>query len=444
MIGVASNFLMLSLILVAVGSLTVILRFDGSLRPPRDPIPGFTYSSNVFTTNPLIGSEKLASCSATISASLNSSCDNDRNERDIALGGTYLPNTPGITSADTEYEGLLLGLEWLVNAFSSDASTLNEWKSRSEDPKLIIRGDCKTVIDQLQSRSIPRKMEGKYNLALDRIETLKSLHAEYHHADASISKVLSVHFEHIPREDNYFCDAICKLVINQKQANIVESINNLIQREEDDAKNNADECNHRRRRHRYSETRHREKMTKQMNHPKSDNFYQAYEEICHTSQLCHSSRLALVCELAKESIRKKDAVALDNLSSFFLKTSSRWSRIFYGEDNRDSIGRNTLRRVSTSCANLSKTFTGIVSEEKDISFNDIESVFEFCVNRKSQNDLNSPVRTILHPYTDVSELIHYVRLDSEIRQLQQWKKVYAKRDADAYITVDSTSWVHLS
>jgi len=86
----------------------IILQFDGSLRPPRDPHPGFTYSSKVIGGGILDGSEKLASCSASISSS-----DGNDDEKLITMLGRYIPNEISMTSANTEYDGLLLGLDWL-------------------------------------------------------------------------------------------------------------------------------------------------------------------------------------------------------------------------------------------------------------------------------------------------------------------------------------------
>ena len=69
--------------------LVMLLKFDGSLRPPRD---FYNFCSPD-------GSQKLASCSATISLQ---SSDGLGEERMIAIGGKYISNEPFMTSADTE------------------------------------------------------------------------------------------------------------------------------------------------------------------------------------------------------------------------------------------------------------------------------------------------------------------------------------------------------
>ena len=178
---------------VAVRS-ALILQFDGSLCPPRDPLPEFTYTPIAFArTKQLVGIDKIASCSASIS--LQFLHDTEQEERLVAFGGRCITIFPGITSADTEYDGLLLGLAWLVNAVSSDQKyyelkgMMNKNEHQLYPTTLIIRGDCKGVIDQLKSRSVPRKMEEKYNLAMDRIQTLRETYA-------------TICFEHVPRGDN--------------------------------------------------------------------------------------------------------------------------------------------------------------------------------------------------------------------------------------------------
>lgn len=446
---------MQSLFIAAIGSLTITLRFDGSLRPPRDPTPGFTYSSSVSvndSTTQLDGSEKLASCSAAISLHSPNDTNGHEEEKLIAIGGRYLPNAPGMNAADTEYDGLLLGLEWLVHIFSSEEENgsniipvLNKWNDVSNDeyqllddpPKLIIRGDCKTVIDQLTSRSVPRKMETKYNLAMDRIKSLKDMYAAEHQqrtmcenldtADVSVSHELSLCFEHVPRGKNHFCDALCKLVINQKQSEIVESIHDLIRLGEDDASKNTD--SHMKNRHIKKSKRNR------ISHPKSDYFQQAMNKIHDTPQLCQSSRLALACKLTQASIRQKDAVVLSEMSAFFLQMSRRWSRMYYLGNARDSVDKDTLRNVSIACEKLSKYFAGhvldapFVADNRDLCCSGIASVFEFCTGNKSNyndGDLDSMHNAILMPYVDISEMIRGVEVEFWRNELLNWNMVVSE------------------
>jgi len=385
----------------------IILQFDGSLRPPRDPQPGFTYSSKVIGSGILDGSEKLASCSASI---ISSSNGDDYNL--IALCGKYIPNH-SMTSADTEYDGLLLGLDWLVNELSSNQSNIYQ---QLMDTMLIIRGDCKAVIDQINDKSIPRKMESKYNLAMEKIESIKDLYSTYYQRSTEVSvsnadDVLSVCLEHVPREYNTLCDAICKIVINKKQAEIVASILDLIELGEEETINNVDEDS--------SRQKHiKKKRKKQIILPKSEYFQQAFDSICNNPQLCHSSRLALACKLANVSIQYKDTAILDGVSNFFMNMSRRLNKFYYSNDDNDDndIIRDTLRRASILCKKLSTHFTDNteLGEDSKACHEVVDSIFQFCVGSKSsgnsdEEDMNA---AILNAYTDISKLIISVEVES--------------------------------
>ena len=432
--------LICSLSTVAVTGMATILQFDGSLRPPRDPISGFTYFPYNFddgsSKQPLDGMDRLASCGATIS--IQSSTDGGE-ERLIAIGGRYLPNVPGLTSADTEYDGLLLGLEWLVHTISSDKyqekptmsmfTELNDVESQT-NPKLIIRGDCKAVIDQLNSKSVPRKMEEKYNLAISYINTL---YDEHHRikceslalSSSSASKDLEISFEHIPRENNHLCDAICKLVINQKQLEVVRTIYKMILLGEEDASNSVEPNSPK-------NSHVKRKKSKKKLQPKSEHFQQAFNSICTNPQLCHSSRLALACELARASMRQKDIAVIGELSDFFLQVSRRWAKIYYLESVDDTVGREKLRKVSIACKTLSENFVDVFLEEpkcvgvKAELCDEIESLLRFCTHSRSQdsddeNNTDSSVGTIiLKPYTDISEMISSVEVETWKREIKAW------------------------
>jgi len=427
-------------------------------------MPGFTYSPNVFASDSsrqqLDGSEKLASCGAAISRICGPTEGRHMGkERLAAIGGRYLPIVPGITSADTEYDGLLLGLEWLVCAFSSDQEIYNmdlykDDEQRLLGPKLIIRGDCKTVIDQLESRSIPRKMEEKYNLAVQRIESLKELYSEFQQRivcknldDETVLQELTICFEHVPRENNHFCDAICKLVINQKQAQIVESIQNLIRLGEEDARKNIEnQCNNCIDNNIERKQRKRSKK-KGGSHPKSNYLQQAINSICYTPQLCHSSRLALACELTNVSIKLRDAAILNDLSNFFLQMSRRWARIYYGEqeDTQASTDRrrNTLRRASIACENLSEhIILGDIlgGDEKELAHDKIDSIFEFCTmtnSRDSEKIVASENSAILMPYLDILDIISQVDVKPWRDELLNWNTIASECSKEETCTQSS-------
>jgi len=394
----------------------IILQFDGSLRPPRDPQPGFTYSSKVIGSGILDGSEKLASCSASI---ISSSNGDDYNL--IALCGKYIPNH-SMTSADTEYDGLLLGLDWLVNELSSNQSNIYQ---QLMDTMLIIRGDCKAVIDQINDKSIPRKMESKYNLAMEKIESIKDLYSTYYQRSTEVSvsnadDVLSVCLEHVPREYNTLCDTICKIVINKKQSEIVASILDLIELgEEDYSKNNVEDST--------NQKHIKKKRKKHIMPSKSEYFQQAFDNIYNNPQLCHSSRLALACKLAKVSIQYKDTAILDGLSNFFMNMSRRFNKFYYAEDNYDNdMIRDTLRRASILCKKLSVHLNDNTQLEEDskVCNDNVDSIFQFCVGSKSSDisDEKDMDPAILNAYTDISELISSVEVESHKEELILWSR----------------------
>eukprot|EP00536_Pseudo-nitzschia_multiseries_P003432 jgi/Psemu1/252650/estExt_Genewise1Plus.C_530041 len=177
------------------------LQFDGCLRPPRDP--GF----------PTI-SHRMAVCAACVglvhennnnSSSSSSNNTPDRNDSDeiiltpLAVGAVALPVTTEMTSQHAEYEGLLLGLEWLVEYFSRPDPNEHWLAPRQQRVLISIEGDCKTVMDQLSGKSIPRKLESLY----DRTQTL------LHRLTSNNSELVEIECYHIPRSQNPISDALC-------------------------------------------------------------------------------------------------------------------------------------------------------------------------------------------------------------------------------------------
>lgn len=170
--------------------LVIVLEFDGSFRPPRDPgcrtIPA-----------------KIATCSASISISSNDAEGNTHlSLRPLALGSYWVPMEQDMTSAHAEYHGLLLGLEHLAGLEGiDDLVPGGNGSGAKKENMLLIRGDCKTVTDQLNGRSTPRKLEA-LNLAAQ--ELLSQLGRQFDHIEAA----------HIPRAENKLCDNICSELID--------------------------------------------------------------------------------------------------------------------------------------------------------------------------------------------------------------------------------------
>lgn len=151
----------------------MILRFDGSLRRPRD--------SGI----PSIGLMNRAACAAALLSG------DDDQEVVIALGGK--PLGQGASSVETEYEGLILGLEEVVRQFKCDSFTGVE--------ELIVQGDCETVIWAIEGRSKPRKMQSFYQKAAELIEAIPC----------------PISYERIPRQMNQMCDYTAGTIVTKME-----------------------------------------------------------------------------------------------------------------------------------------------------------------------------------------------------------------------------------
>jgi Reverse transcriptase-like len=159
----------------------LILQFDGSLGPPRDC--GFPVSK--------LGD--LATCSAALLI-------DDETRGVIALGGKLIPLHPGMTSADVEFEGFLLGLEFICR-------NKDHWSVATE---IVVEGDCKAVIDILNLKSSARKLSPYFDKALQNMAEIQNV---------------SFIFNHIPRRSNSLCDSVCQ---HLKLLAIDETIHELL------------------------------------------------------------------------------------------------------------------------------------------------------------------------------------------------------------------------
>ena len=242
--------------------IVIILQFDGSLRPPRDPgcatLPArmATCSSRLAfcakrlpTTlavplgqNASLGQELATTLASVPYLDLLPTTDDQStqqpNQKLVTdfVGGRLLPLTMGMTSAHAEYEGLLLGLEMLLELQSRGSGTnpapfnLEHRTSsfhlpqpegtsdyKTDDAVLIIQGDCKTVIEQLSGRSLSRKLRECYEVAQERINRLQQDREAKQRGNVdsrrSTFRIRQVQFQHIPRKQNIVCDAICGLLM---------------------------------------------------------------------------------------------------------------------------------------------------------------------------------------------------------------------------------------
>jgi ribonuclease HI len=194
-----------------VHSFQFLVYFDGSLHHS-------TFSErNKNIPSIAIGSAVIYTCH-----------DNSPQDADVLMGfGTQqFPIYPDITSADVEYDGFILALGQLHQCLLLYRAANSLEIPSSWDGDIIIRGDCKTIIDQMNGHSTPRKQRLKYNKASEIIQHI------FHLIDDDYMKPLhqSVHFiyEHVTRDKNEFCDLLCKQALYTLQRNhldqIVESI----------------------------------------------------------------------------------------------------------------------------------------------------------------------------------------------------------------------------
>ena len=171
---------------------SLVLHFDGSIRQPCDP--GYNVDS--------LG--KLSSCAAFVRITDEEETWAKDTSRAF-LGGRSLSNhSPVLTSADAEYEGLILGLEFLLRFVEEGRVAIN-------DPVLItVHGDCKTVIDQMRGRSRPRKMEKYFRKATSLVDQMP-LNVE-------------LRFIHIPRSENTVCDEFCEYIIQREEEEAIDRL----------------------------------------------------------------------------------------------------------------------------------------------------------------------------------------------------------------------------
>lgn len=398
-------------IMFAFGVLSLVLHFDGSLRPPRDPIPGFTRY-----TPKSLNIDKMASCSAAIGT--------DSNKLD-SIGGKMLSLVPGMTSADAEYEGLLMGLDKL-RTYLSEEEKLASLVS-SSDPTLTVKGDCKVIVDQFQGKSTARKMETKYNTALDKLRAIQNICA----AHPQSTKKLSVRFQHIPRDENHLCDAICRLLVNQKQRSSVASIYDAIKSGETAAI--------------APPTKPFRKSKKKRQTTENIHFQKAIEGIISSTeldvQLCHSSQLALACELASAAMKQQDTVILGELADFFLLMSRRFGRIYYYDDTNSWEIKNALADVSLICKDYSTKYSEQLDQDLANTKNDVfaevlQSLFTFFTNN---NDMESS-GGVESPFVDVSELVD--EIDNEgWKEVQMWEILARNAIKRDITTLESGVWL---
>lgn len=155
--------------------LNLILHFDGSLRSLSevDKINGIPPSLITLSR------KQIATCAASITS-------DDGNI--IAVGVKRIRRS--VSSADVEYEGLILGLQLIQSKGVFD---------KYVDQVINVRGDCKTVIDQMNSKSFARKQVQYFQEAKELVNQICNSNR-------------NVFFEHVSRDLNSLCDSSCDIL----------------------------------------------------------------------------------------------------------------------------------------------------------------------------------------------------------------------------------------
>ena len=183
--------------------------FDGCFRPPKDP------------EFPTI-SQRMAVCACCIGRVTPQQTEGQNDDYEtrivpLAVGARELAVSIETTSQHAEYEGLLMGLEWLVEFIASqhreedadDSSNKSPRKQPREKIVLMIEGDCKTVIDQLNGKSNPRKLEDLHHRAEGFLDELQAMTLIGSDSDGNENHSFHTEICHIPRSQNSVSDSLC-------------------------------------------------------------------------------------------------------------------------------------------------------------------------------------------------------------------------------------------
>lgn len=250
-----------------LSALSLVLQFDGSFRAPKD----FGFPTNTMS--------KLPSCSSAILA--------DGDEQVLALGGKLISIMPGMTSADAEYDGLLIGLEWL--GMQDD----EWWNKHAPSKTMTIRGDNKAIIDQLSGSALPRKLLAKHEYGQSIFDNLNK-------------HITSFNYQHVLRHQNILCDAVCGDIIQLTVSRILKTFQAKVDECIDNALN--------------SETDPKKQKTKTS--PLAI-VIQSY--LNDASVIPHSIRPAILRQLIAKAVSLDDGVALVTIGELMESESKLWA-----------------------------------------------------------------------------------------------------------------------
>jgi ribonuclease HI len=195
---------------------TLTVQFDGSLRYPRD------------FGHPTSSLARMTACAACLlletTNSTGSSPDFYRSRVVVQLGGKLLQSVSSTTSSgEVEYEALLFALQGLL-------SYLRELKVEAADDnhghlQIVVQGDCKTVLDQMNGISHPRKLVDYHRRAQVLLECVKdALPATGIAAATAATNDCRIQFQHVPRGENLLCDRLSACIVWDHQEMVYQRL----------------------------------------------------------------------------------------------------------------------------------------------------------------------------------------------------------------------------
>jgi ribonuclease HI len=253
----AASFRLAVVVVMLVGSVTaaaavIVLQFDGSLRRSCHSNSGRGGGSE--------NNAWISTCAASISV----------DGRLHGLGGRRLLTTTTLpiqgksssaagsrcSSIVAEYEGLLYGLEQLAKFLhdqhdddDDDNNNNNNHKrifsnNRNSTMVILVQGDCKTVVEQMQGRARPRIMERDHQRAtaiidhdiapfVRRKQPQQQQQSTTNNTNTNNTNTNSnvVLFQHIPRAQNTLADELADCIADQGRVMAVhEFLERLYQR----------------------------------------------------------------------------------------------------------------------------------------------------------------------------------------------------------------------
>jgi hypothetical protein len=196
---------------------TLTVQFDGSLRYPSD------------FGHPTSSLARIAACAACLLLdTTNSDGSNpttfDRSRVVVQLGGKLFPSVSSTTSSgEVEYEAFLFALQGLLSylrELSVNEEAVDENRGHLQ---IVVQGDCKTVLDQMNGISHPRKLVDYHRRAQVLLECVQDALPATGIATA-VSNDGRILFQHVPRGENMLCDRLSACIVWDHQEMVYQRL----------------------------------------------------------------------------------------------------------------------------------------------------------------------------------------------------------------------------